>query len=102
VVLFGKGSGAGFPFGKAAISLTNTALPGSGDSSTEQYITISGSLGSTAVATVVRQAGKGGAKAKRTIKGISFPASAVADGSADISKGSKVASNYGNSIIVVP
>jgi hypothetical protein len=101
-VLFGKGSGAGFPFGKAAVTLTNSALPGGGSGSAGHYITISGSLGSTSVAAVVQQAGKGSGKAKRTVESISFPAGAVADGKADISKGFTLAANYGDNVVVVP
>jgi hypothetical protein len=102
VVVFGKGSGAGFPFGKAAVTLKNSALPGGGNGSAGHYITISGSLGSTSVTAVTQQAGGGGGKAKRTVKGISFPAGAVADGKAGISKGFGLAPSYGDNVVVVP
>ena len=102
MVLFGKGSGAGFPFGKAAVTLKNSALPGDSSGSAGHYTTISGSLGSTSVAAVVQQAGKGNGKAKRTLKNISFPASAIADSKADISKGFMLAANYGDNVVAVP
>ena len=102
MVLFGKGSGVGFPFGKAAVTLKNPALPGGGSGGAGRYTTISGSLGSTSIAAVVQQTGSGSGKAKRTVKSISFPAGAVADGKADISKGFDSASGYGDSAVVVP
>ena len=102
MVLFGKGSGVGFPFGKAAVTLQNSALRGAGSGSAGHYTAISGSLGSTSVAAVVQQAGKGNGKAKRILKNISFPASAVANGKADISKGFMLAANYGDNVVVVP
>lgn len=101
-MLFGKGSDAGFAFGKAAVTLKNSALPGAGSGSAGHYMTISGSLGSTSVAAVVQQAGKGNGKAKRTVKSILFPAGAVADSKADISKGYMLADNYGDNVVVVP
>ena len=102
VVVFGKGSGAGFPFGKAAVTLETSALPDGGSGSAGHYTTISGSLGSTSVTAVAQQAGGGGGKAKRTVKSISFPAGAVADSKADISKGFMLATNYGDNVVVVP
>jgi hypothetical protein len=98
VVLFGKGSDVGFPFGKASVTLANTILPGR--KGAQRYTAIGGSLGSTSVAAVMQQGAKG--SAGKTVKALSFPASAVADGTADISKAFRVASGYGGSIVVVP
>lgn len=91
VVLFGKGSAAGFSFGTTSMALGNTVG--------KQYTAISGPLGSTEVAAISLKSGGSGGSKKRAVETISFLADAVAD---DVSKGSELPSGYGGSVIVVP